>query len=124
MRPTAAQLNRMTNTELKHFAERNPNDKELLLAIRQTLLPRTNWRADVARRRVNLLLGVLPSAPVPVPELASPSPRGSPHQPARKHRPYLTRLAVAVGGLLVVGIGHGAGQSIWEAVWPRVIGAP
>ena len=35
MHPTAAQLNRMTNTELMRLVERSPNDSDLLLAIRQ-----------------------------------------------------------------------------------------
>jgi hypothetical protein len=117
MRPTATQLNRMFNLDLMRLAEENASDKELLVAIRRALAPRTNRNADFARRKVDLLLGIAPTVSLPVPP---PLPR--------KHRPYLLKLAVAVAGLLIVGVGHGAGQSIWEAVWPSVeaaiIGAP
>lgn len=117
MRPTATQLNRMFNLDLMSLAEQNASDRELLEAIRRALAPRTNRNADVARRRVDLLLGIVPSIPIAVPP---PLPK--------KRRSYLLKLAVAVGGLLIVGVGHGAGQSIWEAVWPKVemavVGAP
>lgn len=116
MRPTVAQLNRMTNTELKYLAEQNPNNREILLAIRRALFSRTNANADAARLAVELRLGILPPPVITASEVAAPQ-----RAPRQRH-PYLLRLAVAAASLVAVGIGNAAGQSIWTAVETVIAG--
>jgi hypothetical protein len=114
MRPTVAQLNRMTNTELKYLAEQNPNNRELLLVIHRALFSRTNANAEAARQAVELRLGILP--PRVITEVAAPQ-----SAPRQRH-PYLLRLAIAAASLVAVGIGNAAGQSIWTAVETVIAG--
>lgn len=113
MRPTDDELRGMTNKQLVQLAEQNPDNQDLLEAISRELGRRTSANAIAAKRKVDLQRGVAPrTGPVP------------PHAVPKKRRPYLLKMAVAVGGLIVVGVGHGAGQTIWESVWPVIRNLP
>lgn len=95
-------LRRLSNTQLWKLADSDPRNTELLAAIQYALQARTSLTGDGVSRHVS---GLLAKAEAKV-----------------WRRSGAWKLAAAVAGFLVIGIGQAVSQMDWAAVWPRVQG--